>query len=90
MNDLPPTRADIEDKIEQIRKEHANVERFMDISQEWTIIASTYQGVIDALTWVLNGGELFHVDETVEQSIVDEVQTIEGVNHGSASLHEQE
>lgn len=70
---IPPTRKFIETKLTYLKKEHERVEKYRDLNQEWTIIVSTYEGAIDALTWVLEGGELFKIedDEETQQAMND-------------------
>lgn len=63
---IPPTRKAIEAKLKAICAEHERVEKFQDLNQEWLIIVSTYQGVIDALEWVLEGGEMFKIEDDEE------------------------
>lgn len=69
---LPPGRKEIEAQLAYLDKEHKRVQMFRDLSQEWTIIVSTYEGAMDALKWVLNGGDMF-AEEQVSKEVDDAV-----------------
>ena len=70
---IPPSRKAIETKLAYVEAEHQRVDKFRDLNDEWSIIVSTYEGVIDALKWVLEGGELFKIDddEETQQAMAD-------------------